>query len=110
MQVGSRPRYSRQRSGRNRFRWGRMLASLRPRAGSAGGLLGWRWRSCRSASMLARRSEGRTIRGLSARPTAREPVTSGWTIRPRAEQCSGQPRNATPRPEPGCRALEADGL
>jgi len=26
MQVGSRPRHSRQRSGRNRFRWGRMLA------------------------------------------------------------------------------------
>ena len=34
MQVGSRPRHSRQRSGRNRFRWCRMLATLRPRAGS----------------------------------------------------------------------------
>jgi hypothetical protein len=41
MQVGSRPRHSRQRSGRNRFRWCRMLAyplaarRFRPEAYSA---------------------------------------------------------------------------
>ena len=105
MQVGSRPRHS-----RHRFRWCRLLAyppaarRFRPEAYSAddGGRAA-RHR-CSHGGVRVARSAGSAIVRL------RESLLPLAERFGRAEQCSGQPRNATPRPEPGCRALEADGL